>query len=61
MKKNMDFEYATNWYEEVKYLSSKGINYTFVKTNDGATTWKYKKEAILFLELFRFYEQVYSK
>lgn len=57
----IDKEYQTNWYEEVNYLSQCGIRYSFVKTVDGVTIWKYKKNVELFKNLMDFYENVYSK
>lgn len=61
MKKSMDFEYSTNWYEEVKFLSNRGIRYAFVKPVEDATVWKYKKCAELFSALAEFYNEVYGK
>lgn len=54
-----DSEYMTEWNREVKYLASKGINYTFVKkTKDyGIRQYKYKKTPELFLALAEFYYQ----
>lgn len=58
----LDQEYACNWAEEMKYLSSQGIKYTFVKTtDDGITIWKYKKSPKLFKALSDFYCGVYSR
>ncbi len=37
-----------------------GIKYTFVKTVDGITVWKFHKDADLFRALADFYENVYS-
>jgi hypothetical protein len=60
-EKKFDTEYATNWSKEQQWLSEHGIRYTFVKTIDGVTTWKYKKSYLLFKNLMNFYEDVYSK
>ena len=58
----IDHEYACNWAEEMKYLTSQGIRYVFVKTmNDGLTVWKYKKSSRLFSALAEFYSGVYSR
>ena len=54
-KKKWDKEYSTQYTPEMKYLLSKGINYSFVKEIDGVTTYKYKKTPELFLTLVSFY------
>ena len=49
--KKFDKQYT----KEMKYLRSKGINYSFVKNIQGVTTYKYKKTPGLFLTLVSFY------
>lgn len=56
-KKLFDSEYSTQWRDEVEFLKSKGINYTFVKRNNTISTYKYKKTSELFLQLAYFYTQ----
>lgn len=56
-----DTEYQTQWLQEVQFLKEHGIRYTWVKTVDGITIWKYKKNVHLFLTLASFYENVYTK
>lgn len=51
----VDNEYATTNVYEMKELTRCGIRYTFVKTVDGDTVWKYKKTARLFEVLKRLY------
>lgn len=46
--KKFDKEYSTQYTKEMKYLRSKGINYSFVKNIQGVTTYKYKKTPGLF-------------
>ena len=53
--KKFDKEYSTQWVEEMKWLEKHGFRYTFVKTIDGVTTYKYKKTAELFKTLAVFY------
>ena len=53
--KKFDKEYSTQYTKEMKYLRSKGINYSFVKNIQGVTTYKYKKTPGLFLTLVFFY------
>lgn len=50
-----DKEYSTQYTPEMKYLRSKGIDYSFVKTIKGVTTYKYKKTPELFMSLVSFY------
>lgn len=57
----IDQEYSCVWYEEFDYLIKHGLMYTFVKTIDGVTVWKFKKTERLFLILADFYSNVYSK
>ena len=54
-KKKFDKEYSTQYTPEVKYLSSKGIKYTFVKDVNGVITYKYTKTPELFRALVIFY------
>ena len=55
MIKKWDKEYSTQYTPEMKYLKSKGINYSFVKEVEGATTYKYTKTPELFQALVSFY------
>lgn len=53
--KKFDKEYSTQYVPEMKYLQSKGINYSFVKELNGVTTYKYTKTSKLFEMLMFFY------
>ena len=55
-KKIWDKEYSTQYTPEMKYLQSKGINYSFVKEINGVTTYKYTKTSELFEVLMNFYK-----
>lgn len=55
-KKIWDKEYATQYTPEMKYLQSKGINYSFVKEINGVITYKYTKSSELFKALMDFYK-----
>ena len=55
MIKKFDKEYSTQYVPEMKYLQSKGINYSFVKEVNGVTTYKYTKTSDLFKALVSFY------
>lgn len=55
-KKIWDKEYSTQYTPEMKYLQSKGINYSFVKKVNGVTTYKYTKTSKLFEALMDFYK-----
>lgn len=55
MIKKFDKEYSTQYVPEMKYLQSKGINYSFVKEIEGVTIYKYTKTPELFLALVFFY------
>ena len=57
----IDHEYSCVWIDEFNYLIKHGIKYTFVKTVDGVTVWKFKKNSELFNRLADFYKNVYSK
>ena len=55
-KVKWDKEYATSYMDEVVFLRSKGIRYTWVYTNDdGISVWKYKKERKLWDALSQMY------
>ena len=54
-KKIFDYEYATQYPKEMKYLESLGIKYVFVKEINNVTTYKYKKTPELFHSLESFY------
>lgn len=56
-KKLFDSEYSTQWRDEVNFLKSVGIDYTFVKREQGISKYKYKKNGELFKQLAIFYEQ----
>lgn len=53
--KQFDKEYSTQWVDEMKWLKTKGVNYSFVKTINGTTTYKYTKSSRLFELLAIFY------
>ena len=55
MKNKFDKEYSTQYVPEMKYLQSKGINYSFVKEVNEVTTYKYTKTSDLFKALVSFY------
>lgn len=55
-KKTWDKEYSTQYTPEMKYLQSRGINYSFVKEINGITTYKYTKTSELFKSLMNFYK-----
>ena len=56
-KQAFDSEYMTEFLREVKFLTEKGIKYSFVKkTRDyGISQYKYKKTPALFAALVEFY------
>lgn len=56
-KKNIwDKEYQTSFFDEVIFLKSKGIRYTWVYTNEnGISVWKYRKEKCLWSALAEMY------
>lgn len=56
IEKKFDKEYSTQWSLEHMFLKESGIPYTFVKTENGITTWKYKKNYRLFDALKNFYK-----
>lgn len=53
--KKFDKEYRTQYVAEMKYLKTLGIYYTFVKEENGITTYKYTKTPDLFKALTSFY------
>lgn len=55
MEKKFDKEYATQWVDEMKWLKSNGIYYSFVKTVNNITVYKYTKTSKLFKALAIFY------
>lgn len=59
-KNAFDSEYMTEFLREVRFLSEKGIQYTFVKkTQDyGISQYKYKKTPALFAALVEFYSMI---
>lgn len=56
-KTAFDSEYSTEFLREVKFLTEKGIRYTFVKKKPeyGISQFKYKKTPALFSALVEFY------
>ena len=56
-KKNIwDKEYQTSFLDEVLFLKSKGIRYTWVyKHEDGLSVWKFRKEKRLWSALAEMY------
>ncbi len=59
-KTAFDSEYMTEFLREVRFLSERGISYTFVrKTPDyGISQFKYKKTPALFAALVEFYSRI---
>lgn len=55
--KKFDKEYSTQYPKEMKFLLDNGILYSFVKSVNDITTYKYAKTP----ELFRLLEIFYSK
>lgn len=56
--KKFDKEYSTQWIKEVKWLSSHGIRYSFVKNDENnISIYKYQKTSELFEALAIFYAQ----
>lgn len=55
IKTKFDKEYSTQWKDEVEYLQSKKIYYTFVKNVNNISTYKYTKTPELFSALVSFY------
>ena len=56
-----DKEFATQFLPEAIWLKRHGIRYTFVKTINGLTTYKYEKNSALFRALAEFYETQMEK
>lgn len=50
-----DMEYRTQWRDEVDFLRSVGIKYSFVFRENGISTYKYTKTSELFRRLAVFY------
>lgn len=59
-KKAFDSEYMTEFLREVRFLTEKGIKYTFVKKTMpyGISQYKYKKTPALFSALVEFYSMI---
>lgn len=57
-RKKFDKEYSTSFKQEVEFLKTKKIDYTFVKNIDNISTYKYKKTPDLFKYLFEFYSSM---
>lgn len=59
-KKNIwDKEYQTNFLDEVLFLKSKGIRYSWVYKNEyGVSVWKYQKEKRLWSALAEMYSNL---
>ena len=51
-----DKEYATSYVKGRDYLTNKGIRWTFAKTRDSISEYKYDKNEELFLALAEFYK-----
>lgn len=54
----IDNEYSTQNKKEMYYLVDNGLRYCFVKTANGITTWKFKKNVMLFELLKRYYNNI---
>lgn len=56
-KQAFDSEYMTEFLREMRFLTSKGIKYTFVKKTQeyGVSQFKYRKTPALFAALVEFY------
>jgi len=57
-KKVFDKEYKTQYQLENLFLKESGIRYEFVYSEDGITTWKYKKNSELFEKLLEFWKML---
>lgn len=53
----LDKEYGTCYLREVNYLKSKGIKWSFVKTEDNTRIYKFTKTKELFLALAEYYDK----
>lgn len=56
-KKLFDMEYRTQWRDEVDFLKSVGIRYTYVLRENGISIYKYTKTGELFRQLAIFYAE----
>ena len=59
-KNAFDSEYFTEYLREVRFLTEKGIKYTFVKKTPeyGVSQYKYTKTPALFAALVEFYSMI---
>jgi len=59
-KNAFDSEYSTDWLREMRFLTEKGIKYTFVhKVGEyGISRFKYRKTPALFAALVEFYSSI---
>lgn len=59
-KNAFDSEYMTEFLREVRFLSERGIKYTFVRKTPeyGISQFKYKKTPALFAALVEFYANI---
>lgn len=57
-KRVFDKEYKTQWIKEVEFLKSVGMRYTYVKIENGVSTYKYTKNWELFEQLSIFYKDM---
>jgi hypothetical protein len=58
-KSRWDKEYSTSFINEVTFLKTKGIRYTWVYTNDdGISVWKFKKDKQLWDALSEMYSDL---
>ena len=58
-KSRWDKEYSTSFINEVTFLKTKGIRYTWVYTNeDGISGWKFKKDKQLWDALSEMYSDL---
>lgn len=59
-KNAFDSEYMTEFLREVRFLTERGIKYTFVKKTEdyGVSQYKYKKTPQLFAALVEFYATI---
>ena len=59
-KNAFDSEYMTEWLREMRFLTEKGIKYTFVRKSGeyGISQFKYRKTPALFAALVEFYSTV---
>lgn len=59
MRSKFDFEYSTQFFDEVFYLKQHGFRYCYVKNapDSNIKTFKYKRSPELFRAVADFYEQ----